>query len=415
MAQISATLAANEMIRARLAKGESIQHLAFGEAGLPVHPDLAGVLAGAAAGRGGYPSVAGDLAAREAVAGYFTRRGVAADPERVLLAPGSKALLYALLSVLPGDVVLPTPSWVSYAAQATLAGKRVVRVPTPPDAGGVPDPTLLGLTLEREAAAGRRPGILVLTIPDNPTGTVAGESLVRQVCALAERHRLVVISDEIYADLTHDGTRIASPAGCWPEGVVTTTGLSKNLALGGWRIGAALLPPSPLGATLRSSLLHFGSEVWSALPGPMQEVAAYAFGEPPALREHVARSRRLHSAVARGMHRVFLDAGARCRPPQGAFYLYPDFSATVAAGDADALAGLLLERHGVGVLAGPAFGEDPHRLTFRAATSLLYGEDDAQRWAALRSEDPVSLPWIATALDRLRDALAALPRPAAAP
>ncbi|MGH2600495.1 MAG: pyridoxal phosphate-dependent aminotransferase, partial [Dehalococcoidia bacterium] len=96
----------------------------------------------------------------------------------------------------------------------------------------------------------------------------------------------------------------------------------------------------------------------------------------------------------------------------GGFYLYPDFSSAVALDDAEVLARRLLDRHGVGVLAGPAFGDDPRRLTFRAATSLLYGEDKAQRWAALRSEDPLALPWIAAALDRLRDALAELPRQA---
>ncbi|MQA26967.1 MAG: aminotransferase class I/II-fold pyridoxal phosphate-dependent enzyme [Micromonosporaceae bacterium] len=407
MVHISATLAANEMIRARLARGERIQHLAFGEAGLPVHPELAAVLCGAT-GRGGYPSVAGDLAARQAVAGYFTRRGVAADPGQVLLAPGSKALLYALLSTLPGDVVLPTPSWVSYAAQSALAGKRTVRVPTPAEAGGVPDPALLKLTLEREAASGRRPGVLVLTVPDNPTGTVAGEALLREVCALAEEHQLVVVADQIYADLTHDGMPPVNPAGILPAGTVTTTGLSKNLALGGWRIGAALLPDSRLGARLRESLLHFGSEVWSALPGPMQDVVAYAFAEPPELASHIAASRRLHGAVARAMHGVFVDAGAECRPPQGAFYLYPDFTSVVAKPDSEALATTLLDQHGVAVLAGSAFGEDASRLTFRAATSLLYGDDDERRWAALRSDDPTGLPWIAGALTRLRDALAAL-------
>lgn len=407
----SATLAANEKIRARLAAGQDVLHLAFGEAGLPVHPALAEILRGAVH-RGGYPPVAGDTAAREAVAGYFARRGLAADPDRVLLAPGSKALLYALLLALPGDVVLPRPSWVSYAAQAALAGKHVIGVPIGTEAGGVPDPAQLESTLDSARAAGRQPGVLVLTTPDNPTGTVAGEALLREVCTVAERYGLVVVADQIYGDLTHDGATATSPATLLPAATVVTTGLSKHLALGGWRIGAALLPDSPLGASLVAPLLGIASEVWSALPGPMQEVAAYAFGEPATLTSHVDGARRLHGAVAAAAYQVVVDAGARCRAPQGGFYLYPDFTGVVAAGDADQLAEMLLDRHSIGVLAGTAFGDEPDRLTFRMATSLLYGRDDEQRWAALGHDDPTRLPWIAGAIDRLRDALAALAEPA---
>jgi aspartate aminotransferase len=411
MPSISATLAANEQIRARLARGEPIQHLAFGEAGIPVHPALAEVLQ-RAAGRGGYPSVAGDAVARDAVAGYLRRRGLTAshaDPDQVLLAPGSKALLYAVLAVLPGDVVLPQPSWVSYAAQAALTGKRVLHVPTPAEAGGVPDPVLLEAALTGiPATADPRPGILVLTSPDNPTGTVAGDTLLRDVCAVAERHGLVIISDQIYSDLTHDGTVPLSPAQVLPDQTVVTTGLSKSVALGGWRIGAAALPRSPFGVSLRDSLLQVASEIWSALPGPMQEVAAYAFAEPADLAAHVARARRLHGTVARAVHAILVDAGAHCRAPQRGFYLYPDFTALGCAESSERLADTLLAAHGVGVLPGSAFGDDPRRLTIRAATSLLYGVDDDQRWAALRDPDPVRLPWIGESLDRLRSGFTAL-------
>ena len=138
----SPTLATNERVQARIAAGAPVLHLAFGEAGLPVLPSVAERL-GAAAGANGYGPVAGSPAVREAVAGYFERRGLPTSADRVLVAPGSKALLYALLTVLPGDVVLPRPSWVSYAAQAALAGKRVLDVPIAEQAGGVPDPEAL--------------------------------------------------------------------------------------------------------------------------------------------------------------------------------------------------------------------------------------------------------------------------------
>ena len=153
----SATLATNERVQARIAAGAPVLHLAFGEAGLPVLPSVAERL-GAAAGANGYGPVAGSPAVREAVAGYFERRGLPTSADRILVAPGSKALLYALLAVLPGDVVLPRPSWVSYAAQAALAGKRVVDVPIAEQAGGVPDPAALRARLGASRADGRRAG-----------------------------------------------------------------------------------------------------------------------------------------------------------------------------------------------------------------------------------------------------------------
>lgn len=410
----SATLAINETLRARRAAGEKVLHLGFGEAGLPVPDRLAAVLA-EAAGRNSYGSVVGSLEAREAAAGWFTRRDLPTRAAQVLFAPGSKALLFALLRALPGDLVLPRPAWVSYAAQAGLVGKRVIGVPVPRESGGIPDPALLEQALTDARADGARPGVLLLTVPDNPTGTVARPDHVRRVCAIAERHSLAVVSDEIYAELCHDGRPAPSAASYLPGRTVVTSGLSKSMALGGWRVGFARVPDNAWGGELLDELTGIASEVWSSLAAPMQAAAAYVLADPPEMTGHIAAARRLHAAVARAVHAEFVTAGAVCRPPEGGFYLYPDFEPLreVLAGQGVTtgaeLAAALLERHGVGVLAGEAFGDEPRALRFRVATSLLYGETDGERWAALRGDDPTALPWIAAALAHLRDALTALP------
>jgi aspartate aminotransferase len=400
----SPTLAANERVQAKLDAGDPVLHLAFGEAGLPVLPSVAERLAGAA-GLNGYGSVAGSVAMRTAAAGYFDRRGVPTAPEQIVVGPGSKALLFGLLSVLPGDVVLPRPCWVSYAAQAALAGKRVIDVPIAAEAGGVPDPVAL-----REALAGARPGgILVLTLPDNPTGTLASRALVGEVCEIAREHDLLIVCDEIYRDLAHEPDAFCSPAELAPERVFVTSGLSKSMALGGWRIGFARLPGGPLGADAGRALTGLASEVWSSLAAPMQQAAAYVLDEPGEVREHIARSRRLHALVTEAAHREVVAAGVECRPPSGAFYLYPDLEPARAAlaargvGTGAELAELLLERHDIAVLAGEAFGDDPAALRFRLATSLLHGSTDDERWAALAAEDPV--PRVRSSLDRLGHAL----------
>lgn len=400
---LSATLAANEDIERRRRAGERVLNLAFGEAGLPVHPALSERLA-AASGLNGYGPVAGAPALREAASGYWSRRDLPTDPDLVVCGPGSKPLLYGLLPAIGGDIVLPMPSWVSYAAQAELVGARSLLVPTPPGEGGVPDPERVTEAVRRARAQGRDVRSLLVTLPDNPTGTLAGAATIRRIAEVARELDLTIISDEIYRDLVHSpDTGFLSPADVAPERTVITSGLSKSLALGGWRIGVARLP-SP---ALRDRLLAVASEIWSSPAAPVQQAAAYAYTEPPELVERVSRSRELHGAVARAVYERFVRAGVRVDAPRGGFYLYPDFTGLGFGSSAD-LAAYLLDRHGVGVLPGHAFGDDPAALRVRVATSLLYGDTTRSRLAALDAPDPLALPWISASLDRLSEALTGL-------
>jgi aspartate aminotransferase len=409
---VSATLAANEAMDARRHRGEPVLPMAFGEAGLPAHRMLRGALA-RAAGYTSYGPVAGHSALREAAALYWSRRGLPTDAAAVVCGPGSKALLFGLMLAIGGDVVVTRPSWVSYAAQAHLTG-RVAHFAR--GASGVPDPNQLARTVMSARAAGRPVRSVILTLPDNPTGTLASPVAVRAVCAVARAHDLIIIADEIYRDLIYDQQApFASPACLAPERTVVTTGLSKSLALGGWRLGVARLPDGALGRELKARLLGIGSEIWSAPAGPVQQAAALAFTEPPALVERVELSRRLHDCVARAVALRFAAAGASVPEPQAAFYLYPDFTPLAdvllarhdIASD-EQLAAVLLHRYGVGVLPGSAFGDQGWRLRLRVATAMLYGDTDVQRTAALNSPDPCSLPWIAASLARLEEVLADL-------
>jgi aspartate aminotransferase len=412
---VSATLAANEVLATRRRAGQPVLPLAFGESGLPVHRRLRAELANASA-LGAYGPVAGLPSLREAAAGYWTRRGTPTDPERILAGPGSKALLFALLLALGTDVAIPRPSWVSYAAQARLTGLVPHFVPTVPGDGGICDAGALDETIRAARAAGRRIGAVLMTLPDNPTGRVASPAAVRELCATARRHDLMIVSDEIYRDLIHDSaTPVLSPASVAPERTAVTTALSKSMSVGGWRLGVARMPDGHAGQMLRDRLTGIASEIWSAAPVPIQQAAAVAFTEPPELAEHVSRARRLHAAVAREAARVFSAAGVKVAAPQAAFYLYPDFApwrAHLAAKHGvttgTSLAALLLERYGAGTLPGSAFGDDPAALRLRVATGLLYGDSEEQRETALAAPDPVRLPWIGAAMTRLAEILSDL-------
>jgi aspartate aminotransferase len=412
---VSATLAANEVMAARRRRGEPVLPLAFGESGLPVHPRLTAALA-ERAGQGAYGPVAGSERLRAAAAGYWIRRGLPTSPDAVVAGPGSKALLFGILLALGADVAVPRPSWVSYAAQATLVGVTPHFVTAVPGEGGSCDPDALETAIAASRANGRRIGAVLVTLPDNPTGRLATPDTIRALCAVAERHDLLVISDEIYRDLIHDpDTPYLSPAQVAPHRTVVTTALSKNLSVGGWRIGVARMPDGSAGGMLRSRLLGVASEIWSAPAGPVQHAAALALDEPDDLADRVARSRALHAVVCRAATRLCVQAGLEVVPPQAAFYLYPDFApwrgrlrAKFGVGTGDELAGLLLHRYGLGTLPGSAFGEDRSCLRLRLATGLLYGDTDAQRETALTAPEPLSLPWIGASLTRFGDILADL-------
>ncbi|MFH9061788.1 pyridoxal phosphate-dependent aminotransferase [Streptomyces coeruleorubidus] len=411
---ISPNMALDQLVAERRARGEDILHLGFGESRLPVFPALVERLT-AGARRSAYGPVVGDLGARQAVAGWFARRRLPTDPAQIVLAPGSKPLLMALQMAVPGDVVLPRPAWNTYAPQATAMGKRVYRLAVPDDCGGVPRPRLLRRVVQQARAAGGDPRIVVLTLPDNPTGTHAPPALIRELCAIARELDLLIVSDEIYRDVLHDpDAPFLSPAEVAPERTVVTTGLSKNLALGGWRVGAARFPEGALGEEMCAAVASVASEVWSNLAGPMQEVAAYAFAEPAELSAHIARSTRLHATVAHAVYELLTAAGVSCRRPTGAFYLYPDMEAArqalawLGVQDSASLEHRFLEHAKVAVLGGHHLGDRPHALRFRIATCQLYGATDELQQQALDAADPLRLPHVSRALSRIEESLVKL-------
>jgi aspartate aminotransferase len=409
----SPTLALNDLARRRIEAGERIVHFGFGEARLPVHPLLFETLVGAAA-NGAYGPVGGSAALRGAIGEYLGRRGVEAAPQTIVASPGSKASLFALAMAIPGDVVVTEPSWVSYAGHAALLGKQVVRVPVPGDLGGIPDPALLVERTREARERGLKPTMICITNPDNPTGTAAPTARLEEVLTAAREAELLVFADEVYLDLAHRPEEVSSAAALDPDNVFLTGGLSKSLALGGWRVGFLRAPQTAFGEQVAGAARAIASQIWSCLPPPVEAAAQVAFEEPVEIRDYLAESRSLHRQVVEVAYDVVSAAGAVSRPPSGGFYVYPDMEgareALAAKGitDGAGLAAALLEDFGVVVLPAVAFGEDPAALRFRVATSMLYGDDDAERREALaasRTGTAASLPRIATALERLGQAL----------
>lgn len=408
MTEKSATLRINEQMQMYLHKGIPVTNLGFGEAGLPVLPALREIIS-SNSNQNAYPFVQGGEPVRNAVSGYFRRRDISAEPDLCMIAPGSKAILFALLASIDGDIILARPSWVSYAAQGRALGKQILWCDAPADAGGIPDPEVLPGLITKARGNGLDPRVMIITSPDNPSGSVASAARLKQLAQVAEDHNLLVISDEIYRDLAYDQDDFKSIAEYIPDRTVVTAGLSKSLALGGWRLGVARFPSTEKGVQLYAVVTGFASEVWSGTPIFMEPVIEYAFSEPEDVVDRISRSRRLHAAVSRRICQILVSAGASVRAPEGGFYLYPTFAGTDFAKrrgihtDLE-LADELLTKHQIGVLPGQAFGDEPAKLGIRVVTSMLYGNSDTQRLETLYADDPLACLPIDSALQRIREA-----------
>ncbi len=395
----SPTLAMNEAVARRRAEGRETLHLGFGEATFPLHPVLRGALAEAIE-RTSYAPVAGVPGLRAAIAGYIEReRGVACRADQVVVGPGSKPLIYALLQALDGDVLVPRPSWVSYAPQARLAGRRAIAVETDPADHLRLAPDALADAASRARARGADPRILVVNSPSNPTGGMFAQEEVAAITDWARATGVTIVSDEIYAELAHGWRSHVSPARLYPEGSIITGGLSKAFSAGGWRLGYAILPDGQRGERLGRAVRALASEIWSAASTPIEEAAVAAFTPNPDLEAYVRRSARLHGHVTHALYRALRELGIACPKPAGGFYLYPDFAAwraplvRLGVSTSPQLAQYLLDEWELATLPGTAFGEEPETLRLRLATSMLYGPSrQADLWQLLARTDDLSVP-----------------------
>lgn len=385
----STTLAMNERVHQMWDAGRQVYHLGFGESRFPVHPSIAETLR-VHATQQSYLPVQGLRSLRERVADFYAREfGVSVSPERVIVGPGSKALLYALLHTLEGDLLLPTPSWVSYHTQALLVGKRVHRIPGSPTDGYRLRVNQLRLVIKQQDLGQHHPGILLLNSPNNPTGRMLDPETLDELADVCRERRLVALSDEIYALVQHGQKSHESIARYCPEQTVILGGLSKQLSLGGWRLGVAIVPPSEAGDRLIHALCAVASEIWSAVASPVQYAAVVAYDRSAEISGYIQECARIHTIRTQHLFRALVDMGVSCSEPNGAFYLFPNFDRwrepLVALGvrTSDDLAKYLLDRYGLATLAGSVFGTPPDELSLRLSSSYLDMETNEQAQALL--------------------------------
>ena len=334
--------------RALEATGRSVIHLEIGE---PDFDTPANIRAAAKAaldeGATHYPPFAGIPELRLAIAEDSTlRKGFPVDPSQVFVTVGGKGVMvYAILAVVdPGDeVIVPDPGYPIYESLTRFVGGTPVPIPIRMEKDFRLDVD------ELESLITPRTRMVVINSPANPTGGVLTRDDIARIAALAERHDLVVLDDEIYARILYDGAEhvsIASLPGM-AERTIVLDGFSKTYAMTGWRLGYAIVPPWLIQAygtliinTISGAATFAQRGAVEALRGPQDEVEAM-------VREFHAR----RDLIVDGLNAI---PGIRCHRPSGAFYVFPEISATGLSGAE--LANRLLQETGVCVLAGTAFG-----------------------------------------------------------
>lgn len=383
--------------------------------GLPVLPELTAVLADAA-GRAAPEPPGGGGAVREAACRHWGRRGLATAPENVAAGPGAPALLLALLGAYGGDVMLPRPCPAWWTPQVRLLGRRAYHVPTPAECGGIPDPYALLETVRRVRAEGGDPRVLLLSVADDPTATVPPPEMVREACEAAESAGLFVVSDESWRDTVHRpyDTLVLSPAEMLPEQAAVLVDLAGSLLPAGWPAAVLRFPGTPRGTWLRARTLDVLTATGALVAGPVAGAAAHALDEPDAVAGRAYAAAAMHGAVAAAAHRELLAVGALARPPQAGRHLYADLNplraglARHGVGDAMELEDWLGARLGAPTPGGQRFADDLGALRVRLATGPLLGATPEERLATLGARDPLGLPHVRGALDRLGSVLAGL-------
>lgn len=364
----SPTLAVDAKAKALQAAGEDVCSFAAGEPDFdtPEHIKEA-CIAALKGGKTKYAPTPGIEPLRQAIVErYAAEYGLKAVPAQVIVSPGGKFNCYlgVLATCSPGDeVIIPAPFWVSYPEMVKLAGATPKFVLCDDKAGFKLTPAQL------EAAITPKTKLLIINSPSNPTGAVYTRSELEAIAAVALKHNLYILSDEMYEHLVYDGAKPTCIATFSPEieaRTITVAGFSKTYAMTGWRIGTTLAP-LPIAKAI--------SELQSQMSSNVTTFAQ--FGAVAALKE----KEKTKAAVATMLtafdrRRKYLHAelnkipGVSCLLAEGAFYLFPNIS-SFGLKDVD-FCNRLLDAEKVAAVPGSAFGAEGYlRLSYATSDEIL--------------------------------------------
>ncbi len=390
----SPTIAISERCAALSRAGKQVYRLGLGQSPFPVPSEVVAALRDNAM-RKEYLPTRGLPELCDAIADYHRRRhGTRCGADDVLIGPGSKELMFLLQIVYYGDLVVPTPAWVSYAPQAQIVGRHVRFLHTRADEGWKLQPDQLQRLCDEDPG---RPRILVLNYPSNPTGRTYTVDELRALALVAERYGVVVLSDEIYGELHHRGAHISIER-FYPDGTIVSSGLSKWCGAGGWRLGTFAFPQKL--RWLLDAMEAVASETYTSTSAPIQYAAVHAFRGSLAIERYLWNVRPILAVLGHEIAQRLRAGGVHVDDPEGAFYLYADFAplrevlAARGITSCFALCERLLEETGVAILPGSAFGRAPEELGARLAYVDFDGAQALAAAEALGSEEKIDVAFV---------------------
>ncbi len=360
----SATLAINEKSKKLISKGKKIYRFGFGQSPFPVPEKIISVLK-KNAGKKAYLPMQGLPELREAIAKYLTKKTKSSfNKENIIITPGSKEGMFLMHMAFNGDIILPAPSWVSYAPQAQIASNRVHWIQTSVDNNWFP----AAEELERKIKSIKNKNIiLILNSPNNPSGTTCNN--FKELSKVAKKYKIIILSDEIYTDLKFD-RKYESISKYYPEGTCITGGLSKWCGAGGWRLGFFAAPKQL--NLLMDNLKVLASETFSTVNSPVQYAAVEAYkGDYDNFK---LKTSNILQGVGMYVYKKLRSNKVLINPPQGGFYLMPEFINKKYKTSSDLCIAILKET-GVALLPGSAFGFRPNKMLVRLSFTDFDGSN----------------------------------------
>ncbi len=371
---LSATLKINEISKKLEQEGKEIIKFGFGESPFAVPSKVVDKLKKNAHQKS-YLPIQGLEDLRVSISKYESKKkNKNFLSEQIIVGPGSKELMFLLHISFDGDIILPAPSWVSYKPQSIIADNKFHWIETSQENNWYPSAE----NLEKLVLKNKENNyLLILNSPNNPSGQVCKN--IKEISEIVKKYKIIVLSDEIYSELTFDGS-FESIANFCPDKVIVSNGLSKWCGAGGWRLGYFLIPNEL--NKLKNSLKVLASETFSAVSAPIQFAAISAFEDDH--KDYILKSKKILKAIGEYVYNNLKSNNVIMNKPMGGFYLMPEFLNKKFNTSAEMCTDLL-NKKGVAILPGSDFGFSVEKMISR----LSYTDFDGKNFMSNISLDTI--------------------------
>ena len=361
----SSTLVINEKSKELIKQGKKVYQFGFGQSPFPVPEKIVEALKNHAH-RKEYLPIQGLPKLRETISNYLKKKtGNNYPKENILITPGSKEAMLLMHIAFKGEIIIPAPGWVSYEPQAQIGSNKVHWIETSRENNWFP--TAAELEKKIKKIGKNKNLIFIMNSPNNPSGAVCKN--LKDLAKIAKKYKLIVLSDEIYTDLTFE-KNYESISRYYPELTFITSGLSKWCGAGGWRLGFLAVPKKL--KDFLSSLKSLASESYSTVNTPTQFAAVEAYdGDYEAYKNRV---KGILNAVGDYVYKNLKSNKILIHPPQGAFYLMPEFK-NKKYKNSSKLCEAILDETGVAMLPGSDFGFTSKRMLTRLSYTDFNGTE----------------------------------------